>query len=58
MLDQLYKLFSATNYSGIARTVAKPTRANSYGYKQGTSVDDIFGMLFEAKTSCAYSAGP
>ena len=50
MLDHLYRLFSATNYVSVARTINKPARASSYGYKRGTSVDDIFGMLFEAAT--------
>ena len=48
LMDHLCKLFSATNYAVIAFTVRKTVRANGYGYKKHTSVDIMFGTLFEA----------
>ena len=47
-MDQVFKLYCATVYGAIAPILKPITRARSYGYRKGASVDDCFSVLFES----------
>ena len=48
LLDELNKWYGAVDYAPIERRLRPMPSANSYGYKLGSSVDDCFGVLYEA----------